>query len=311
MKSRGLEVSFAWIFAIVVGALILFLALYATFNFISQGQQQTDTEVAAQLVALLSPVETGIESGKYSQIQFNGETRVINRCSNVGVFGEQSIATQVRSFGNEWGEEGVAIRIRNKYVFSASSEEGTVLHLFVKPLSMPYKVGDVIVATMDNYCFIAAPNDVFDELKALGMPHVSFVERRSQCAAGAISVCFSGTGCGVQVDLARRAVTRDSKTVYYPDAVGQPLLYAAIFSDPDVYECHVKRLMKRAAELAEVYADKADLLQGSACSSDLSTELRSYAQFTRTITSSGSLGSVAREAEQLEDANNVLACRLF
>lgn len=312
MKSRGLEVSFAWIFAIIVGAVILFLALYTTFNFVSEGQQQTDTEVAAQLVALLSPVETTIESGKYAQVKFNARTRITNKCSSLGTFGDQSIGTQVKSgLGNTWGKEGIAIRTENKYVFSDVQEEGTTLNLFVKPFYAPYKVADLIIATSNDYCFVRTPEEVEDELKTLGMPHITFVTEQNRCLTNAIRVCFSGTGCSVQVDMDRRSVSRQGKTVYFDNFEDRSLVYAAIFSDPTLYECQVKRLMKRTGELAELYARKADLLQGSGCSSGLGDDLRDYSHFVSSITSSGSLGSVTLEAQRLGDANNVLSCRLF
>jgi len=38
------------------------------------------------------------------------------------------------------------------------------------------------------------------------------------------------------------------------------LLYAAIFSDPITYNCQVKRLMKRAGELARLYEQKSEFL---------------------------------------------------
>lgn len=309
MSKRGLEASFAWIFAIVVGAFIIFLAIYTTRNFISQGQQQTDTEVAAQLVALLSPVETTIESGKYSALEFNSETRVLNKCNSVGTFGEQTIGTQVKSgFGSGWSQEGIPIEFHNKYVFSGAREEGTKLYLFTKPLYLPYKVADLIIATTQNYCFVNAPREIEEEITDLGLPNVEF-SSKEQCSRESVAVCFGTSGCEVSVDTSRKSVTHSGKTSYYGEDDG--FLYAAIFSDPAIYECQVKRLMKRTAELAGVYATKSELLQGKGCSTNLASELRSYANFTASITSSGSLGGVQNEAQQLGEANNALACRLF
>lgn len=308
---RGLEVSFAWIFAIIVGAFILFIAVYGAFNFISQGEVQTNTEISAQLVALLSPVETRIESGKYSKIDFNNEIRVTNKCSSLGTFGDQTISTQGRSgFSGGWTESGVPIRMINKYFFSDSIEEGKRLHIFTKPFYAPYKIGDLIIASADNYCFVSAPEDIVDDLKTIGLPHISFTDRISKCVQNERIVCFSGS-CEIKVDLARRAVIKDGKIAYYVEDENNAIFYAAIFSDLEIYECQIKRLMKRNAELAELYARKAEFLHGSGCSSNLAQELRSYSNFVGSITGSGALGSVMQEAERLGDENEVLSCRLF
>ena len=59
---RGLEISFAWMFSIIVGAAIIFLAVFAAVKLVNLGKQQTDTEVGKQLGILLNPIETSLES---------------------------------------------------------------------------------------------------------------------------------------------------------------------------------------------------------------------------------------------------------
>jgi len=48
------------------------------------------------------------------------------------------------------------------------------------------------------------------------------------------------------------------------------LMYAAIFSDAVVYECQLKRLMKRTGQLALLYKDKAAFVsQTAGCNTNL------------------------------------------
>lgn len=310
---KGLEASFAWIFAIIVGAFILFVAIYAASQVISSGRLQTDTEVAAQVSALLSPVETTIESGKYSKLQFTQETRLTNRCLSTGAFGKQEISTQVKSgIGSTWAKESLPIITENKYLFSEKTEQGTTLHLFTKPFEAGFKVGDLIIATTKDYCFVNPPQFIEDDLRSSALPFVNISTSEGRCLPGSIKVCFTqSSSCDVKVDIVRVSVTKKGKTVYYGDQEELGLMYASILSDPDIYECQIKRLMKRASQLSELYVLKSDFLHGSGCSGDLGSELRAYGQFTGTLSNSGSLGTVFDEATKLEDANEALSCKLF
>src|SRR3990172_1684542 len=123
MKNRkGLEFSFGWLFALIVGAAILFLAIYAAVKLISTERTAQETGAAKQLEIILTPVETGYESGKsIPPIVFPTLTRVYNNCSPVGNFGEQSIrVSSSLTEGKNWQEEGFPIKSYNKYIFSPS-----------------------------------------------------------------------------------------------------------------------------------------------------------------------------------------------
>ena len=50
-------------------------------------------------------------------------------------------------------------------------------------------------------------------------------------------------------------------------------MYAAIFSDKEIYECQVKRLMKRTKHLAEIYKEKELIVSQKNCESDLAGDL--------------------------------------
>jgi len=308
MDKHGFELSFAWIFAIIVGTVIIVLAIYFATQFVDTSQTITNTETGAAFGTLLHPVETGLEESAYTRITFPQETRVHNRCvASVGNFGQQRLSTSVKSgIGETWAEPGIATTFYNKYVFSDEIEQGRVLHVFTKPLELPYKVGDITIISSKTWCFVNPPTDIEDELNDLNMSHVKVVDERLSCSASDEIVCFGNQNCDIFVDPVGKWVRHPDTTVYYEG----PLVYAAIMSDPAIYECQVQRLGKRAAELAFLYAAKTEYLSGQGCSSNLGDDLRTYGSLVQ-IASSSSLPSVWNAAEELNRRNNALACTLF
>ena len=58
-SKKAFEMSFAWMFSIIVGAIILFLAIYMTMKFIAPQRNISQSELAKSFGALLDPLETG------------------------------------------------------------------------------------------------------------------------------------------------------------------------------------------------------------------------------------------------------------
>jgi hypothetical protein len=308
LNSRGLEFGFAWIFAIMVGAMVLFLAIYATTNFIQSSRFESDSKVAAQLGIILNPVETNLESGKYSKIGFPDRTRVYNFCREAGNFGRQGIKTSVRSnIGKEWEDPGAESTFFNKYVFSNDIEEGEVMHVLVKGFEMPFKIGDLIFMSADSYCFVNPPSEIKNEVGDLGVENIDIVEtgRASDCHSRSKSVCFGGGGSGCDISVQGQSVRKKDGVVFYEGA----LIYGAIFADSEIYECQVKRLMKRRAELAQLYASKTGFLSAQGCSSNLYDQLIGFGGIE--FESSRDLSRVAFSSEEIRRKNELLSCRLF
>ena len=64
-NSRGaLQISFAWLFALIVGAFILFLAIFMVMKFAGTGDKVIDAETATQIGIILNPLETGFEAAR-------------------------------------------------------------------------------------------------------------------------------------------------------------------------------------------------------------------------------------------------------
>jgi len=310
MDIRGIELSFGWLFSIIVGAVIIFLSIYATTSIIGSGQTEINSKVSAQLGVILNPVGTNLEDGKYAIISFPDETKFFNDCKELGNFGRQIVSTSVRSgIGKEFKEPLVKISLFNKYIFSEKIEKGKELHIFSKSFKMPYKIGDLIIASSKKYCFVDAPDYIRDEIYGLNPENINLSDSLGECPKRSKSVCFLETGCDIEVDIQSKEVKKEGKTLYYEDS----LIYGAIFSDPEIYECQVSRLMKRTGEIARLYSSKSEFLLGKGCSSGLSNELRNFASSSQINDgeNSAKLKQVSDNAQKLERKNEILVCKLF
>lgn len=315
MNKKAFEFSFAWLFAIIVGSVILFIAVYAAITLVQTSRYESDTKTAAQLGILLNPIETSLESGKYAIIEFPDETRVFNTCRNVGNFGQQGISTAVKSgIGKEFQRPRVESVFFNKYMFSSAVEEGKKLHLFVKPFEMPYKIADLIFASAKEHCFVAPPGDIEDEIDDLNIKNIKVVFNIEECFPGSRKVCFSNVGCDVDVNSQAQTVTINdqpgsSQTVYYEG----PLVYGAIFASPEIYECQVKRLMKRSSELAHLYAAKTEFLETQGCGSNLAPDLVLFSSVSQINNDENSfkLQEITLFSETIRRRNDLLSCKLF
>jgi hypothetical protein len=309
MKKRGVEFSFAWIFSLIVGAVIIFLAIYGTGSFVKNERTIQDTESAKEFEILLRPVATGVESGKLSTITFPEISRVYNDCSDLRSFGQQEISVSQKSrIGEKWQDPGVGAKSFDKYLFSSEISEGEKFSVFSKPFKFPFKVADLIFMWSDEeeYCFVNPPTEVELEIDSLRPENIFIADSLEECSLKSKKVCFALAGCDIDVSLTSKSVRKEGESVFYEG----PLIYGAIFSDPKIYECQVRRLMKRTSELSLVYLDKSNLLSPRGCSSNLESDLFIYSNATK-IKDSSSLKVVASLANLMEDKNDKLSCRLF
>ncbi len=295
-NKSGFEFSFGWMFAIIVGAAIIFLAIYGTTKLIDTEGTIQESEVGKELGILLTPIESAGEEGKSSLITFPEEALISFTCDSRGNFGSQKIKV-----GN-----GVASTFYNKYIFSSEEVEGRELYVLSKEFKMPFKVADLMMIWSDKetYCFVNAPDEVYEEVEDLGLKNVEL----DTCESGGKRVCFGSGGCDVNVNTIAKSVTKKEETVYYDNTFGLGLLYGAIFSDADEYECQIQRLSKRISELSLLYIGKESFAGREGCSSTL--DLVSYSNNAK-IESSIEINSLASEAEELERQNDRSYCEIF
>lgn len=264
-KKGYLQISFAWMFAIIAGIVILSLAFFMVSKIINSGQTNVNAVTAKEIEVLLNPLETGFESGQTTSFTLASGTRINNECEEFGSFGKQIISVSQKSF-NKYTDTDIDVGFENKYIFSDRYIEGKKFYLHSKPFEFPFKVADLIFLTSKEYCFLNVPEEIKNDIPSQDNIKTTV----SECSQDATTVCFSESGkCDIQVYYSRGEVKKDGETLYFTGN----LIYGAIFSDPEIYECQTKRLMKRTSQLASLYWDKSRFLVQKECSSEIDSDL--------------------------------------
>jgi len=307
MKKRGdIGIPFAWLFAIIVGGFILFLAVFISIKLIGTEQTTQDAKVGKEIGVLLNPLETGFESGKTTSLTIPTETRIYNKCDNKGNFGRQVIQISQKSF-NKWSETNIDVGFSNKYLFSDKIVEGEKFYVFSKPFEFPFKVTDLIYITssLKEYCFIDAPEDIEEEIEDLKQENVKL----ENCSDESVKVCFSGgTDCDINVRYNLGIVSKKEGNSYFID---DALMYAAIFGDAEIYECQVKRLMQRLEQLTILYRDKANFVSRTGCDSNINSELLQLNNMANSFDESSELATILNVVEDIEGKNDYAQCRIW
>ena len=304
MNKKGLEMQFAWIFAMIVGAIILVLTMISVLKVTETQNTAIDAATAKEIGVLLNPLETGFESARTTSLVLPKETRIYNNCATDGEFGKQTLRLSQKSF-NKWSETDVNVGFENKYIFSDSVAEGRKFLIFSKPFEFPYKVSDLIFLTSSEkkYCFQNAPSDISDELSNLGQENI-FLEN---CPEDSTIVCFSGN-CDIKVNFELQSVEKNSKKVFFDD---NTLMYAAIFSSPELYECQFKRLMQRDSALASLYSNKAGIVSANGCNTNLGQDLEILSSKLDSIEKSENLNLIIEDVKDISDKNEISRCKLW
>lgn len=310
-KNKGgyLQISFAWLFAIIAGAFILFLAIYGTTKFVKVEEKTLEAKTGKEIEVLLNPLETGFETGKTTSLIMPVDSRIYNDCDDYGNFGKQIIRVSQKSL-NKWTETDVDTEFPNKYIFSEDYEEGRKFYIFSKPFEFPFKVADLIYITpsLKEYCFIDAPNSIEDEILDLKQENLLAVKSLEECSDNSIKVCFDlgNNECDINVNTHTNEVEKNNEKMYFET---DALMYAAIFSNSEIYECQLKRLIKRTGNLALLYKNKAMFVSGKGCYSNLDlTRLNNEAN---SFENSDGISGIYYFVKEIKDKNEFANCRLW
>ncbi len=295
---KGLfQASFGWIFAIMAGIVIVFFAIYLSTKIIHTEQETVSAKTGKEIGILLDPLETSFESAQTTSITIPAETRMYNSCELTGTFGRQRIRLEQKSF-NKWTQTDINAYFNNKYIFSGEVVEGKEFYIFSKPFSFPFKIADLIYMTSSNniYCFIDPPSSINDEISNLNEENLL----AENCSEDDINVCFGGVNCDININYENGYVEKDNKKMYFE---GDALMYAAIFSDKDVYECQLKRLMLRLKELSLLYKDKELFIGPEISGSNLGIDLNELSRMAGGLQSSEGLKIVKMKADDINEKN--------
>ncbi len=303
-KKGYLQISFGWLFAIIVGAVIIFLAIYFVGKIISTQGSLQSAKTGKEIEVLLNPLETSFESAVTTYVTFPEATRMYNKCDNYGNFGNQGIQILQKNL-NKWTNTDINISFQNKYLFSERYIEGKTFYIFSKPFEFPFKIANLIYITSSsvNYCFIDAPENIEEEISNLNQPNLRL---ESECSEDDVLVCFGNENCDIEVDYEVGYVEKDGERMYFED---DALMYAAIFSDKNTYECQLKRLMQRTEELCQIYMDKVVSLSDK-CEPGISPYLSELSESASFIEDSEELYLLNNIVEEINDKNKG-ECRLW
>ncbi|MFH1801292.1 MAG: hypothetical protein ABH804_00445 [archaeon] len=306
MRKKGfIQIPFGWLFAILVGAVILFIAVYGITKLISTEEETQALKTGIEIGILLNPLETSFQTAQSLSVTIPAETRIYSGCSVENIFGRQLIQISQRSLG-KWTKKSESVGFSNKYIFSESPAEGKKFHLFSKPFEFPFKVADLIYLTSssEKYCFKNAPEDIKDEISRLSQENF-MVEN---CQGEQVNICFEdGANCDVNVKRNLGYLEKGGERMYFEvDA----LMYAGIFSPKEIYECQLKRLMQRTEQLAVIYDEKASfILQTAECESNLNLE--DLISSARNFKDSTDISSVKIIADEIQKKNDLAGCKLW
>ncbi len=303
--------SFTWIFAIIAGVIIIFLAIYGVSKIIDTGKNIKYTEAAAEIIALLNPFESGLSSGKSAELDFKKQAEIYFQCAAFPLpFGKQKLAFSQEDLGKDKTGEAVSF---NNYVF-ADNLKSKKLYVFSKSFNLGIKVTDLLIITDKNYCFKLAPNRIKEDIEKLGLTNIKL----DICEENDVNVCFGSYDCDINVigqcndmDCEDKYeygfVFKNNEKLYFVDS----LLYGAIVSPLELYECNVKRLMGKTSQLAGVYIDKINIVKDKGCSSDMQGDLNSMIAQANSLNSSSQLVSLYNIGKNINNKNENAICKIY
>lgn len=304
MKKKGyLDISFSWIFALLIGGMILFGAIYGVSKFSSVAGVKESASSATGLGAIFDSLESASEDASSVKLTFSTLTRIKNNCDAYGIFGKQGIEVE-KYLKNSWTTSNMNIAWENKYLFFENTIEGKDFYAFTKPFFYPYKVANLIYLTSENYCFREAPLDIRKELRDLNQQNFYL----SECPSDSIKVCFSNSqNCDIVVNYNQGQVEKKGVVLYFES---DELMYGAIFADEKNYNCSVSRLMKRTSLLAKLYQEKSLFIMDK-CETNIYSDLEEFSNQLSTYKNPQDLSSIHYTQESLKARNMYARCKLW
>jgi len=305
MKLKSLnraQVEFGWLFALIIGAVIIFLAIFLAGKIFKTGTYLTETEILRNLDIILNPFTSvgSIASLTLSKpIDMPFMTEISVDCL-LDPAGQKIMLSQIE---NGKKSEPVSYTIKNKYIFSEKNFTKKEFWVFSKPLELPWRVDDLIYLVSDEYCFVNPPANIGKELTIINASVITV----DDCKDNAIKVCFNGeTSCGISVDYHTGAISYG--TVRKSSFASDALMYAAIFSDNSIYTCNVKRLLSRSAVQTNIFLGQAETLNDKGCdTASLISKLGQYQTALQTLLKSASISQIsglANLANEIKDADS-------
>lgn len=279
MKKRA-DFNFVWLFAIIAGTAILILMIYAAIKTGTVITKFQDTDLAKQLAVFTEPMQAGSADALKGTIKSKREIVIENFCNDYE-FGYNEISAMFkRDLNEEFNVLGESIIVKNKYLFTSSSPSKE-FYVFSVPIEFAFKVSDVIIIGSEEYCFLEGYENLEGFENTIRIIGEKAKFGLDNCSEDSIKVCFDyGSNCDIVIRgncdehicenyYETGVVEKDGERIEY---VGN-LLYPAIFSTKEIYECNLKRILYRNHLLSSIYLEKEKLMDSRGCSSELTHDL--------------------------------------
>ena len=315
MNKKGLEFSFAWLFAIIAGAVIIFIAIFIATKYVSTSENIVNTKTASEFINVLDPLQSGVAESSSNRLELRTDARVYTSCDTSGNFGSTRVSFSERiGLGGKFSSRGKEIKSENAYLFAEDELESREIRFLIFSIKLPFKVGDEIIAYSGDYCFVNAPRNIERELGDLTESRnlgIIFSDDLESCPVSK-RVCFSGS-CDVNIrcsdsECKSGFVDKDRSRVYFVDK----LVYGAIFSSSENYECNVQRVVKRTNILSDIYSKKSQFMASRGCNSgSLIPDLNNLYDLTKNYDSLDDLPEGFNLARDFEEKNDNLECELY
>ncbi len=321
-KRGQMNISFGLIFAIIAGVFILALAIYAVVKFTSIEQKALEGEVGKTFGILTNPLESSFESSQTITITTSAENRIYTGCFfedpevngeilDLPYFGLQRISTSQKSYG-KWTNATLNVSFSNKFIFSENPSEGRKFYVFSKPLYLPYKIADFVYVLSEDkhYCFLDAERirrgDLKDEIDNMNQPSL----HTEDCPEESINICFYNLpDCDISVNYGAGRLTKGNGVFYF---LGDAMMFAAIISDEDTYDCQMLRTIQRTKSLSQIYNEKYDLMiEDIGCDPAMKIDLMIYNTMLEEFEDTGMIDPIKVAAKNLERANEWSECKLW
>ena len=309
------QFEFNWLFALILGAVILFLAIFFAGKLIGTSQLQSGAEIVREFDILLNPFSSVGAVGTITlakEVSMPSEILINISCSSEGL-GKNGISVAQKS-GSKYTELTKEYAIYNKYIFGENLQ-GKEFYIFGMPFEMPFRIDDLIYVVSDNYCFVDAPEKIRDDISILNTSRIVSKDSTVQCPAESKRVCFSDmSGCSMSVycdDIGceQGTAVKAGKVYFYKKS----LMYAAVFSDVSLYRCNLKRLLARADSISDIYQQKSYRLAADCEMYGINNALASFKSKIASLKSSLSPDprTLAIEANRLDTENSIARCPVY
>jgi hypothetical protein len=304
----------------VAGLAFLIMAIYAASSFKDIKTYESNPEIAKQISVFIDPLQAGFATSSKGEIDFNQEVKLRNVCDDNNYFGSNRLSIATMGKNEEYSDYGSTITVNDKYIFSNDIIIDNSVYTLSKTFSYPYEVSDfiILIPSSQEYCLEDVPEDISDNLDLLGIDNLYF----SNCSndENMVQICTSPQNCDIIItgyctsfECTSKynfgTVKKGSDTYYYTN----DLIYSAIFSDIDNYNCNTRRLINRNSLLAEMYLDKINLLNSRGCTNYLAEDLLIWKNYMSSLSSDDIVNMLDyyQKSIDLNNQNSDSGCKLW